>query len=95
MKNGTRHVADRTKIAPALQGVEWREMKRGIDWYDGSTLLVCVPVCHDAGNPESGWCYEMSVVDISCDQDGLDVYCHGDAWGWDLDDVDWFVVLSQ
>lgn len=95
MKNGKRHTADATKIPAALQCVAWQEMKRGLEWYDGTTLLVCVPVCHDSGAPASGWYYEMAVVDISCDEDGLDVYCQGDVWGWDLDDADWFVVLSR
>ena len=70
------------------------ERSKDIVVSDGMSLLVAVPVCIDPGRPEGGWYYEMSVVDVSCDEHYFNVCCQGEPWGWDLDDADWFVVLS-
>lgn len=100
MRHGKRHEPDRSKLPASLQGVEWSPITRTNDIIDmqvtdGMSLLVAVPICVDGGKPESGWSYELSVVDISCDEDYLSVCVQGEPWGWDLDDADWYVVLRR
>lgn len=97
MRNGKRHTPDASKIPDVLHGVPWRKVEKpsDIDISDGMSLLAAVPVCKDSGKPEAGWFYELSVIDVSCDEDCQSVCCQGDPWGWDLDDIDWYVVLSR
>src|SRR6056297_1948595 len=100
LRNGKRHQPDKTKLPQALQCVVWHPITSTMDLddmdiSDGMAVLVAVPVCDDPGQPDAGWHYELSVVDVGCDEHYLSLCVQGDPWGWDLDDADWYVVLSR
>jgi hypothetical protein len=77
---------DRSRLAKLG---EWRPMDTKLVWEDGTQFLAAVPV----GSPEK-WDYEYSVVTVHCGEDYCDLECNGESWGWSLDDVDFFIVLS-
>ena len=68
-------------------------------WNDGTQLLVAVPVNNVIRNTLArgpDWYYEFSVIVIRCDEDFFDIEStDGDAWGWELDCVDFYVILSE
>ena len=82
------HVLDRTRLPEALQSVDWKLMSEfdGWLWEDCCRLLVAVPVVRDGDR----WCYELSVVTRTLCSVDMD----GESWGWSMDDIEWFVVLS-
>ena len=42
------------------------------------------------------WFYEYSVIVIRCDEDFFDIEtADGNDWGWDLDCIDFYVILSE
>ena len=42
------------------------------------------------------WFYEYSVIVIRCDEDFFDIEtADGNDWGWDLDCVDFYVILGE
>ena len=85
------HKPDLAKIAPPLQSLDWQPIEPTLKWWDGTVLLLAVPI----GNPDN-WRYEYVVVDILCDdRHGFEVYCEGELWGRDLDDADWYVVIHE
>jgi len=77
---------DRSRLAKLG---DWRPMDSKLTWENGTQFLAAVPV----GSPQK-WSYEYSVVTVYCDDDYFDLDCNDEAWGWSLDDVDFFIVLS-
>lgn len=88
-----KHVPDQTRLPKCVTG--WQEMDTKRLWGDGTQILVAVPVC-DTRHPAEDWYYEFSIVVIKCDEGffGLETP-DGDAWAWDLDSVDYYVILSE
>jgi hypothetical protein len=86
------HTPDITKIPKPLQPLDWQRFENTPDtlWSDGQELLVAVPVCQ---RDKEQWQYEISVIRIRCDEDYFAVTCEGDPWGWDLDDIEFYVVI--
>lgn len=88
-----KHEADATRLPKCITG--WQQIDPKRLWNDGTQILVAVPVS-DARWTKRGWYYEYSVVVIRCDEDFFDIETpDGDAWGWDLDSVDFYVILSE
>jgi hypothetical protein len=91
------HVPREDRLPKSVTG--WQQMDTKRLWNDGTQIIVAVPVCHRV--PASGpvgddWCYEFSVVVIRCDEDFFDIETSdGDDWGWDLDCVDFYAILSE
>jgi hypothetical protein len=81
-------------------GGGWQPMDVKRSWTDGTQLLVAVPVQSGIRNSRmravDHWFYEFSVIVIRCDEDYFEIEtADGDAWGWDLDSVDFYVILSE
>ena len=86
------HAPDLTRIPESLRGLNWLPMSAGREWPDGQLLLAAVTV---RTQPDcEPWRYELAIVRIDADVDYLRVTLDGEAWGWDLTDVDFFVEVS-
>jgi hypothetical protein len=92
------HTRDITKISVALRNLKWVPMDASQDWFDGAILLAAVPVCKykRAADTSHEWEYEYSIVRIACDENYFSVQLHdGNDWGWELSDVDWYVIVRE
>lgn len=88
-----KHVPEPTRLPKCVTG--WQEMDLQRLWNDGCQLLVAVPV-QNSQRPSDGWYYEFSVIVIKCDEDSFDIETTcGNEWGWELDCIDYFVILSE
>ena len=92
------HKPDPSRLPACV--TDWRPMDTLRRWNDCTQLLVAVPVQSRIRNSRmravDDWFYEFSVVVIRCDEDFFDIVtADGDAWGWDLDSVDFYVILSE
>jgi hypothetical protein len=81
-------------------GGGWQPMDVKRSWTDGTQLLVAVPVQSKIRNSRmravDDWFYEFSVIVIRCDEGYFEIEtADGDSWGWDLDSVDFYVILSE
>lgn len=86
------HVPDATRLPNCVTG--WKEMSESDLFEDGMQLLVAVPIVYEYG--KDGWHYSYEVVTIHCDEHYFDVEdANGDPWGWDMTDVDFYVVLKK
>ena len=87
------HKPDLAKIAPPLQSLDWQPIDPARKWWDGTVLLLAVPILYPS---PADFRYEYVVVGVLCDdRHGFEVYCEGELWGRDLDDADWYVVISE
>ena len=86
----TEYKPDLAKIAKPLQSLWWMPIDPAAKWWDETVLLVAVRI----GNPDD-WRYDYAVVDIVCDEYGVEVYCEDEVWDRNLDDADWYVVISD
>lgn len=74
------------KLIPAvLHGLPWQKYDDNLRWYDGTELLVVV---------ETKTGRDLDSVQIEVDEDYFRVSQHGEYWGWEIDDVSYFVVLD-
>ena len=94
----TAHVPDASRLPGAVG--QWLPMDLKRLWEDATQILVAVPVCSRIRNTrkraEDDWYYEFSVICIRCDEEYFECETSdGDAWGWDLHSVDWYIQLSQ
>jgi hypothetical protein len=92
------HKPEPSRLPASVVG--WQAMDTKRLWNDCTQLLVAVPVQSRIRNSRmravDDWFYEFSVVVIRCDEDFFDIETtDGDAWGWDLDSVDFYVILSE
>lgn len=90
------HKPDRSKLPKALQGCEWKELdptKLPDAWENGDFLLAAVAVRNSRDDSRKGWRYELSVVRIDCDAEYFRLECEGEAWGWELEDIDFYLEL--
>ena len=88
------HHPDRTRLPKKLQSLPWEANTDPTRlWEDGSRVLVAVPVCARSDQPRGAWFYEINVVSILCDEEFYTIEIDGEAWGWELSDVEFFVVL--
>jgi len=92
------HKPDPSRLPSCVSG--WQPMDTKRLWTDGTQLLVAVPVNSRIRNSRmravDDWFYEYSVIVIRCDEDYFDIEtADGDDWGWDLDSVDFYVILSE
>lgn len=85
------------KIPQSLRGLNWQQMRLndpdGPAFYITDKLLVAVPVMHDSSDRSKGWSYEFYVITLDGDEDGCSATVDGDPWGWELEDVEWFVRI--
>jgi hypothetical protein len=93
------HKPDRSKIAKPLAVLTWQPMDASQEWFDGTDLLVAVPVCgnqHSRALNVQKWSYEYYVVRVHCDEGYFNVAMtdNGD-WGWELEDCDWYVLIRE
>lgn len=95
--NKTEHVPDPSRLPACVTGWETMDPKRL--WYDGTQLLVAVPVNSKIPNAMArgpGWYYEFSVIVIRVDEDYFAIETSdGNSWGWELDCIDFYVILSE
>lgn len=82
------HAPDSSRLATIG---EWRAMD-AFTWEDGTQFLAAVPV--QSRHARGKWSYEYSIVTVKCDEHFFELECEGESWGWSLDDVDFFIVLS-
>ena len=54
-------------------------------------ILAAVAVCHDGDR--NGWRYEFAVVQVRCDEHYFNLEVEGEYWGWEIDDIDFFVPI--
>jgi len=93
----TDHQPDPTRLPACVTG--WQEVDKKRLWEDGTQIIVAVPIC---GRTEVAtrrdldvWYYEFSVVVIRCDEGYFELETSdGDAWGWCLDDVDFYAEMK-
>lgn len=86
----TEHVPDASRLPSCVTG--WKEVDPTRLWEDGTQILVAVPVC---SRRDDSWYYELEVVVIRCDEGYFDLETNaGDAWGWELGDIDFYVELK-
>lgn len=90
--SATDHTPDESRLPKCVTG--WKRRGPGDAFYDGSQVLVAVAIVN-RHSPDK-WYYEFEVVHIRCDEDFFAVEdCNGDPWGWDMDDVDFYVALRK
>ena len=82
----TEHMPDSSRL-PAIG--HWLPMDLERGWEDGTQLLVAVPI-----DSKPKWIYELNVVTIKCDEHFFELKCNDEPWGWTMEDVDFFIVLS-
>ena len=96
----TDHQPDRSKLPKVLQSLPWLEYKQSDEFCDGMQLLCAVPVCIRDGHRSlrlnaDTWRYEMAVVTVRCDEHYFMVEVDGEPWGWEIYDVDFYLVLRD
>lgn len=92
-ENQVTHQPNIDSIPASLRSLAWKPMDQSRTWWDGQTLLVALPICDDKDT--SKWWYEFHVVTIKCDEDYLNVELAGDPWGWELNDVDYYIEIRK
>ncbi len=90
--NRIEHMPDRTRLAVALSSLEWEQHVPELI-SDGDVWLVAVPVSNRR-HAKPGWNYEYSVIRFRCDEDLFEIEAEDGPWGWDLDQIDFFVRLG-
>ena len=97
VKNLLPHQPREDRLPKSVVG--WQPMDTKRLWNDGTQIIVAVPVNnHPRSSPKKAddWYYELAIVVIRCDEDSFDLETpDGDAWGWDLDSVDFYAILSE
>jgi len=93
-----KHKPDPSRLPACV--TDWQPMDVKRLWTDGTQLLVAVPVQSRIRNSRmravDDWFYEFSVIVIRCDEGYFEIEtADGDAWGWDLESVDFYVILSE
>lgn len=84
---------DASKLPQHIPG--WIKREDDHLFYDGMVLLCAVPVCYYGGQPERGWYYEYAVVHVACDEHYFSLATpEGDGWGWEIEDVDYYLILK-
>lgn len=69
----------------------WRTNYSDLYWQDGSTILAAIEV-YDQDHEY--YYYEYQVVEVAVYDEGVDLLCEGEVWGWDIDDVDKFILIE-
>jgi hypothetical protein len=92
------HEPDPSRLPACVVG--WQPMDTKRLWNDCTQLLVAVPVHSRIRNSRmravDDWFYEFSVIVIRCDEDFFDIEtADGNGWGWDLESVDFYAILSE
>jgi hypothetical protein len=87
------HEPDLEQIPASLRSLNWKRMDIQREWEDGQILLAAVPVRHDP--QRESWRYEFDVVLVNCDIHYFQLTVGGETWGWDLDDVDYYVEIRR
>lgn len=88
----------RKRIPKALQGLDW-QYGTIEDFTNGDELLVAVGICidkfgrHTTLKKSDDWRYEFSIVTIEADEDYYRITLDGDSWGWERDDVEWYIRI--
>lgn len=96
---------DFNRIPHTLADLDWQETSENLEdnnWFDGDVLLCAVPVCratpsharsqHDSKSPY--WAYEFAVVTVYSDEDTFHLQLDQEYWGWEWDDMDFFVRIQ-
>ena len=92
MQCSTGHAPDKTRLPNCVSG--WKEYKPEDLFYNGSQLLVAVPIM--CKYSKDGWYYQFEVIHIKCDIDYFAIEdSNNDSWGWDISDIDFYVVLKM
>lgn len=76
---------------PAVGQWSWQQ-SHGTEFTDGDQYLVAVPVKDRFGKK---WHYEYSIVTIRCDSGFFGLTCNDEPWGWDWDDVSFYIPLKE
>ena len=90
-----------TDTTPPKPIGEWLPMDPNRYWQDGMQLLCAVPICNRLNDrmvehPDNNWHWEYDVVVIRCDENYFNLENNnGDTWGWELSDVEFYIILSE
>lgn len=76
--------------------MNWRKREdHGRDFGDGDTYLVAVAIMDHRYSPAKV-VWELAVITIKCDEDYFAIEnSDGDPWGWDWDDVVYYVPIKE
>jgi len=91
----TDHTPDLSRIPESLQPLRWVRFSADHTFGDGDLLLVAVPVLNVQKDPSRGWHYLFEIVRIQCDEDYFEVWCNDEPWDWNMEEVDWYVVIRR
>jgi len=74
--------------------IRWRlSSEHGELFTDGERMLVAVPCC-DSKQTDITW-WDICAIVIHCDEGQFDITAQGEPWGWDWDDVEWWVPIAE
>jgi len=88
------HNPARHKLPKVLRDLPWRTMDANRMWCDCDRILAAVPVCDRSSDPNGAWHYEMAIVTVRCDEGYFATEVEGSPWGWEIDDIDFYVLLT-
>ena len=68
--------------------INWRKREDHTEQFqDGEVMLVAVPL-YDSG-------YDLSIITVSCGVHFFNLESNGDPWGWEWDNVDYWVPIEE
>ena len=72
---------------------EWKPRKDHPPFFtSGDQYLVSLKSSSDGGKT---YYWEYAVIRVECDEEFFEVTCDGESWGWEWDDVDFYMPLSE
>lgn len=87
-------LSDRSALLAVARAARWRpRSEHGKIFCDGDQYLVCVRV-HIDGTLRDKWQNEYSVVTISIDDHHCSLSCNDEPWGWEWDDVEYYIPMG-
>ncbi|MBM4091553.1 MAG: hypothetical protein FJ276_19315 [Planctomycetes bacterium] len=88
---------DLARIPESLQPLKWVRFSPDQTFGDGDVLLVAVPVPvrRNPKDTASDWYYLFEIVRIQCDEDFFEVWCNDEPWDWNMEEVDWYVIIRR
>lgn len=96
MPHHTEHMPEFERLPASLKTLDWRLWVVGeTSVYCGDQLLVAVPVLKNTRNPAEGWMYQCYVIHVYADDGHFGLLTpDGDVFGWDIEDVDFYVKIN-
>jgi hypothetical protein len=80
------------EVSPPEIGQWTWQQSHGPEFTDGDQYLVAAPVKDRFGKK---WHWAYSVITVHVDEDYFAVRCEDESWGWDWDDVSFYIKLKE